>query len=288
MSRMDTTPARSVEALVRAGVRLLEAHSDSPRLDTELLIAHALGWSRTALYARRSEPLEPAASARCLELLHERQTGRPVAQIVGEREFWSLPLLVTPDVLTPRPESELLVERALTHLPEGATASVLDLGTGSGAVALAIAKERAAAVVHGTDVSEAALAVARQNAARTGLGQVTFSAGDWFAAAAGQYDVIVSNPPYIGETEWPAVAEALRFEPRTALTSGTDGLDAIRRIVAGSSAFLAPGGWLVLEHGRGQASAVQALLNGAGFIAVTTALDLARHPRVTEGQLASA
>jgi release factor glutamine methyltransferase len=288
MSRMDTTPARSVEALVRAGVRLLEAHSDSPRLDTELLIAHALGWSRAALYARRSEPLEPAASARCLALLHERQTGRPVAQIVGEREFWSLPLRVTPDVLTPRPETELLVERALTHLPEDEPARVLDLGTGSGAVALAIATERPAAVVHGTDVSAAALAVARQNAARTGLGQVTFSAGDWFAAASGQYDVIVSNPPYIGDTEWPAVAAALRFEPRIALTSGTDGLDAIRRIVAGSSAFLAPGGWLVLEHGRGQASAVQALLNGAGFIAVTTALDLARHPRVTEGQLASA
>ncbi len=285
MSPMEQNPAHSVEALVRAGVRLLEGRSDSPRLDTEVLLAHALGWSRAALYARRGDALPAEASARCLALIHARQSGRPVAQIVGEREFWSLPLLVTADVLTPRPETELLVERALSRIPVSAGVRVLDLGTGSGAIAIALATERPAATVQATDRSEAALVIARRNAERHVLTRVGFSCGDWFAATSGRFDVIVSNPPYIGETEWPTLGPELSFEPRTALTAGPEGLDALRQIVAGAPDFLVPGGWLLLEHGAGQARAVQSLLQAHGFTQVTTAVDLAGHPRVTEGCL---
>jgi release factor glutamine methyltransferase len=275
----------TVEALLRAGVRLLEGASASPRLDAEVLLAHALGWTRAALFARRDEPLAPADAQRCLDLLAARRAGRPVAQVTGRREFWSLVLEVTPDVLTPRPDTETLVERALARLPEGAPARVLDLGTGSGAVALAIAQERPAAAVTATDASAAALAVAARNAQGLGLGRVALAAGDWLAAVPGaRFDVIVSNPPYLADADWAGADPELAFEPRAALAAGVDGLDALRRIVAGAPAHLVPGGWLLLEHGAGQGPAVRALLAAAGFDGVLTSTDLGGNPRVTEGR----
>lgn len=275
--------AAAVEALLRAGVRLLDGTSASSRLDAELLLAFTLGWTRTALFARREVTVEAAAAGRYLTALHARRGGRPVAQIIGWREFWSLEFEVTPDVLTPRPETELLVEMALRRLPAGGR--VLDLGTGTGAVALAVASERPEAGILATDRSAAALAIARRNAARLGLERVRFAAGDWFAAAGdGLFDVVVSNPPYVADGELAAAGPELAFEPREALAAGPDGLDAIRHIVAAAGDHLAPGGWLLLEHGATQGEATRGLLAAAGFGHVTTSRDLAGLPRVTEGQ----
>jgi release factor glutamine methyltransferase len=275
----------SVEALLRAGVRLLAGAGASPRLDAEVLLAHALGRSRTALFTTRAEAVPADIAEHYLGMIRERQVRRPVAQITGRREFWSLELEVTPDVLTPRPETELLVERALAHLAGDVAATVLDLGTGTGAVALALASERPPLAVTATDNSSAALAVARRNALRLGLQRVSLRQGDWFDAVGdAQFDLIVSNPPYIADAEWPTTDAELQFEPRAALAAGADGLDALRVIVAGSPPHLAHGGWLLLEHGAGQGPAVAALLLAAGFSSVATSRDLAGLPRVTEGR----
>lgn len=278
------SPAASVEALLRAGVRLLAEASESPRLDAEVLLAHALGWTRTALFTSRTQAVPVEVSGSYLAMIRSRQGGRPVAQLTGRREFWSLDLAVTPDVLTPRPDTETLVERVLACLPQTGTARVLDLGTGSGAVALAIATERPDFAIVATDQSAAALAVARRNAESTGL-RVRFATGDWFAAVSGErFDAIVSNPPYLDDGELAAAGPDLAFEPRVALTAGADGLAAIRIIVAGAPDHLLPGGWLLLEHGAGQAPAVRGLLARTGFGQVATTADLAGLPRVTEGR----
>jgi release factor glutamine methyltransferase len=286
MDAETQSPPATVEALLRAGVRLLAATSRTPRLDAELLLANALGCSRTRLFTARDESVRTAAGERFRALLAERRAGRPVAQLTGRREFWSLDLAVTPDVLTPRPETELLVERALARIAGHRSPRVLDLGTGSGAVALAIAAERGDAALLATDASPAALAVARVNASALGLAQLDFACGDWFAAAGtGQFDLIVSNPPYVADDEWAGSDPELAFEPRAALAAGPDGLDALRVIVAGAPAHLAPGGWLVLEHGASQGGAVRDLVRRAGLGSVATTADLAGLPRVTEGRL---
>lgn len=275
----------TIEALLRAGLRLLEGHSASPRLDAELLLAHALGATRTALFLRRAEPVGHAAAEAYLAAIGQRRSGRPVAQLTGTREFWSLPLAVTPDVLVPRPETELLVERALARLPARATPRVLDLGTGSGAVALAIASERPDCEVLATDLSAAALEVAGGNAVALGLGRVRFAAGDWYAAAGdAPFDVIVSNPPYLADEELAGADPGLAFEPRIALTSGAEGLDALRTIAAGARAHLRPGGWLLVEHAPAQGEAVRELFRAAGLDAIATLPDLAARPRVTEAR----
>ena len=207
-----------------------------------------------------------------------------MAYITGRQGFWSLELEVTPATLIPRAETELLVELALARLPCDTACSVADLGTGSGAIALAIASERPLAKVVATDASAAALAVAQRNAARLGITHVRFAQGDWLAPLAGQaFDLIVSNPPYI-EAADPHLGEGdLRFEPATALASGADGLDAIRRIVHAAPAHLDPGGWLLFEHGWNQGEASRALLAGAGYAEVFTARDLERRERVSGG-----
>ena len=257
------------------------------RLDAELLMAHVLGKPRTWLYAFGDSILTAAQQAAFDGLTARRAAGEPVAYLTGRRGFWTLDLQVTPDTLIPRPETELLVELSLALLPPDVPSDVLDLGTGSGAIALAIASERPQARVTAVDASVGALVVARANAEAHGLGNVTFYQGDWYAPLDGaRFALIASNPPYI-EAADPHLAQGdLRFEPRTALASGSYGLDDIRAIIAGAPRHLLPGGWLLIEHGWNQGAAVRALLISAGFTDVATERDLEDRERVSLGRLA--
>lgn len=257
---------------------------DDARLEAELLLAHALQRPRSWFYAHAGDVLDADGSRAFEALLRRRDQGEPVAQIIGHRGFWSLDLAVTADTLIPRPETELLVELALEHLPPEQMGQVLDLGTGTGAIALAIASERPLVDVTAVDASQAALDVARANAADTGL-PLRLLQGDWFAPVAGEvFRMIVSNPPYIAEGDPHLQQGDLRFEPRSALASGPDGLDAIRRITAQAPTHLLPDGWLLIEHGHDQGSAVRGLFTAAGFLRVSTARDLEGRERVTLGR----
>src|SRR5690606_17782869 len=236
-----------------------------PRIDpgeAVMLLLHLLDRPQAWLYAHGDAAVPAAAVAGFRALVARREAGEPVAYLVGRRGFWTLDLAVTPDTLIPRPETELLVEQALARIAPGVPARVADLGTGSGAIALAIASERPLARVVATDRSEAALAVARANASTHGLhGRVEFRAGDWFAPVAGErFDLVASNPPYIADGDPHLGQGDLRHEPASALSSGADGLDAIRVLVASAPVHLVPGGWLLLEHGFDQARAVRSLL----------------------------
>ena len=253
------------------------------RLDTQWLLEHLLGRPRSWLLAHDDTELTAAQAADLQAGLARRAAGEPLAYVVGEREFRGLALQVTPAVLVPRPETELLVDWALEHLPHGAALDVVDLGTGSGAIALALQHERPQARVLASDASAEALAMAQGNAKRLGLA-VAFVQGDWWAPLAGRrYALAVSNPPYVAGDD-PHLA-ALSHELRIALTPEGDGLTAIRRIVAGAPAHLLPGAWLLLEHGHDQADAVQQLLRDAGFEAMRTRNDLAGLPRCTGARL---
>lgn len=277
----------TTEQLLSEGARLLSPISDSPRLDAELLLAHVLEQRREYLYRTLSDAVPTAAAARYAALLALRAAHCPLAQIIGRRDFWSFSLRVTEDTLVPRPETELLVEQALSHIPPLGTQAIADLGTGTGAIAMAIASERPQCRVVATDLSHEALAVARHNAHELELGSISFHFGDWFAALNGEkFALIVSNPPYIADDEWHETDPDLGFEPRLALSGGRDGLTDIRRIISAAPAHLDSGGWLLLEHGFRQAAAVQQLLKQAGFESIHTWNDLAGQPRVTEGQLA--
>ncbi|HEY4530764.1 MAG TPA: peptide chain release factor N(5)-glutamine methyltransferase [Luteimonas sp.] len=258
--------------------------------EATLLLLHVLERTRSWLYAHGDEAVAPEQSERLDTLVTRRLAGEPVAYLLGRRGFWTLDLAVTPDTLIPRPETELLVEQALERLPPDRGVRVADLGTGSGAVALAIASERALARVTATDRSGAALDVARGNARTHGLdGRVVFRQGDWFAPLAGEcFDLIASNPPYIAEADPHLEQGDLRHEPPGALASGSDGLDAIRIIVADAPAHLVPAGWLLLEHGHDQGPAVHALLEAGGFVDVATVRDLEQRDRVSLGRLPGA
>ncbi|HEY1724909.1 MAG TPA: peptide chain release factor N(5)-glutamine methyltransferase [Steroidobacteraceae bacterium] len=278
-----TDPAGpSVRALLERGVALLANSSTSARLDAELLLACALGRPRSHLAAHDDEPIENSRQGYYQALLARRAQGEPLAYITGEREFWSLPLVVNGDVLIPRPETELAVERCLA-LRDAAPALIADLGTGSGAIALALARERPRWRVVATDRSAESLAVARDNATRCGVGAVEFRLGRWFEPLPEQcFDLIVSNPPYIAEHD-PALAQ-LRYEPAMALVAGATGMEALRDIVAQASGHLQPGGWLVLEHGINQAAELSVALVNAGFTRVRCHADLTGRDRVTEAQ----
>jgi release factor glutamine methyltransferase len=257
---------------------------DAARLEAELLLAHAMQRPRSWFYAHASDVLDAADADAFEALVKRRLHGEPVAQITGQRGFWSLELTVTADTLIPRPETELLVELALDRMPRAEPLRVLDLGTGTGAIALAIASERPLADVTATDASAGALAVAAGNARDAGL-PVRFLPGDWFAAVPReQFDLVLSNPPYIADDDPHLQQGDLRFEPRTALASGADGLDAIRAICAGTPAHLAPGGWLLVEHGFEQGAAVRDLFRAAGLEQVATERDLEHRDRVTLGR----
>jgi release factor glutamine methyltransferase len=272
----------------------LLSHISVARLEAEVLLAHVLQVPRSALSAHPEQRIDAATAARYQALLGRRAAGEPVAYILGEREFWSLPLTVSPAVLIPRPETELVVERTLAllepahgvsaaHGAHAAHRRVADLGTGSGAVALALASERPGWQVLATDLSAAALRVARGNAERLGLQRVEFIAGDWLAPLAGRrFHAIVSNPPYVAADD--AAMTTLRHEPAAALTPGPTGLEALRHLIASAAAHLEPHAWLVLEHGAQQAAPVAAALVAAGYARVRCHRDLAGHERVTEAQ----
>lgn len=272
----------TIDQIIRQAAQQIGAASPSPRLDAEVLVMHATGLARTALITRAQELLSPESEVRLQELFARRKRGEPVAYLTGKREFWSLDLRVTPDVLIPRPETELLVEQALMRIPEKTEWTIADLGTGSGAIALAIAKERPRCRVIATDASETALAIAQANAIRLAINNIEFRHGEWLDPLADQVlDMIVSNPPYIAEQDPHLSQGDVRFEPRSALVAGADGLEAIRTITAGARRHLRHGGFLLLEHGFDQASAVRAALAGQGFTAVATFPDLQGLPRIS-------
>lgn len=253
------------------------------RLDAQLLLGAVLGRPRSWLLAHDDAALDAAQQLRFAALCARRAAGEPVAYLLGSKEFHGLTLAVDHNVLVPRPETETLVDWALELLRGDAQQrAVLDLGTGSGAIALAIACAHAAARVCATDISSAALAVARSNGERLGVA-VEWLAGDWWAPLAGRrFDLVLANPPYVDAGD-PHLA-ALVHEPHGALTPGADGLAALRAIVAHAGAHLRRGGWLLLEHGWAQAPAVQALLRDRGFVAIATRSDLAGQPRCTGGR----
>lgn len=274
------------DLLAESAAGLADRAEAGARAEAEILLAHCLGCDRTALWARPETAVPSAVAAACRALARRRAAGEPVAYLVGHRGFWTLELEVTPAVLIPRPETELLVEQVLAAFPADAPVRLVDLGTGSGAIALAVAAERPCWEILATDAAADALAVARRNAARLGLAAVAFRLGDWTQACrrGERFSVIVSNPPYVAEGD-PHLAEGdLPWEPRAALVAGPDGLDAIRRLVATAPAHLAPGGWLLLEHGADQGAAVRAILAGAGLDAVHTVRDLAGLERVSGGR----
>ena len=253
--------------------------------DAGHLLQQVLGRSRAWLVAHGDAPVAAPDARRFAMLVERRAAGEPVAYLTGSRGFWTLDLAVTPATLIPRPETELLVELALARIPSDVESRIADLGTGSGAIALAIAKERPRARVVATDASSDALDVAGQNAGRAGIANVEFRHGDWLAPLAGEhFDLIASNPPYIAFGD-PHLGEGdLRFEPASALSSGEDGLDAIRAIVRDAPSHLRAGGWLLLEHGWEQGEAVRALLRDAGFVEIATERDLEGRDRVSLGR----
>lgn len=252
------------------------------RREAELLLQHAMRVDRAWLFAHADDGVPAALAGQFRCYVSRRAEGEPIAYITGRREFFGLDLVVTPDVLIPRPETELLVELALEKIPHDADARIADLGTGSGAIALAIAHERPRARVLAADASAAALVVAQSNARRLGLANVEFVDSDWLAALAGrEFDLIASNPPYIALGDAHLDRGDLRFEPALALSSGSDGLDAIRTIARDARRHLARGGWLLFEHGYDQGAAVREILIAFGYADAATALDLEDRDRVT-------
>jgi len=243
-----------------------EIPSDTPRLDAEILLAHCLAVPRSYLFTYPEQLITDEQYQQFSILLNRRKLGEPIAYITGHKEFWGLNLLSTNAALTPRPETELLVERVLACAP--AQASILDLGTGTGAIALALAKERPHWQIIATDISKKALDLAEKNAQQLALKNITFYQGDWFSALPAQqrFDVIVSNPPYIAEDDPHLSHPSLKYEPYNALVSGKDGLDAIRLLIAKAADYLKPNGYLLIEHGHDQSAAVVGLLTTAGFI----------------------
>ncbi|QID17125.1 peptide chain release factor N(5)-glutamine methyltransferase [Nitrogeniibacter mangrovi] len=275
---MAAEPPSLGEALAHASARI-------GRVDARILLAHVLDKPVSYLVAFPERALSDAQQASLRELVRRRESGEPVAYLVGEREFYGRRFHVGPQVLIPRPETELLVDLAREAFPSGA-GRVLDLGTGSGALAVTLACEWPAAEVVAVDASEAALSMAAKNAARLGA-SVRWVRSDWFEALAGEapFDLIVSNPPYVGDADPHLSQGDVRFEPRTALAAGADGLDDIRRIVAAAPAFLRTGGCLLVEHGYDQAAAARELMEVGPFIGVHSWCDLAGIQRVTGARL---
>ena len=277
----------TVGALLDKAVRDLAADRDAAeaRREAQVLLGFALGVTRAWVTTHPDQAADSEAAARFRSLVALRVSGHPVAYLVGVKEFYGLPLRVTPDVLIPRPETEELVEAALERLPRDEARKVLDLGTGSGCIAVAIARQRPAAQVTAVDSSTSALALARENAAALDV-EVEFLPSDWFAALGGRrFDLIVANPPYVAADDPHLRRGDLRFEPRPALAAGADGLAELRRIVGAAPKYLRPRAWLLLEHGYNQAEACRDLLRDAGFGELVFRADIAGLPRIAGGRL---
>ncbi|MGN6591777.1 MAG: peptide chain release factor N(5)-glutamine methyltransferase [Terriglobales bacterium] len=259
--------------LAEAAARLGAVGVPQPRLTAEVLLAHLLRRERGFLYAHPEQELTPGETAAFTALLQRRAAGEPLQYLTGVQEFHGRPFAVSPAVLIPRPETELVVAAALDLLTPEAAARVVDVGTGSGCIAVTLALERPCATVIATDISPAALALARRNAAALGA-RVEFVESDLLAAAPGPFDLVISNPPYIAEGDWPALQREVRdHEPRTALLAGLAGTEIYARLIPQAHAALRPGGWLVLELGYDSAPAVRALLAGGGWSRVATRRD---------------
>lgn len=286
----QTKTQHSIEQVLTSACALLDNASTSSAADAEILLCHTLVCTRSHLLAWPHKMLTTAQLDRYQKLIDLRVSGRPVAYLTGFREFWSLPLKVDESTLIPRPETETLVEFVLERFGADAALDVADLGTGSGAIACALASERPGWNIVASDVSIAALDVARDNARMLGLNNICFVHGDWFDALANEsrFDLIVSNPPYIAAADPHLSTGDIMFEPVTALVSGADGLDDIRRITAQATGRLKTGGWLVLEHGYDQQPAVAAILRSAGFTDIELQCDLANIPRMAAGRHAGA
>lgn len=271
----------TVGAALRKALHELELTSPTPRLDAEVLLMHACGLDRSGLITHHEMALTGEQQQRLYSLLDRRKHGEPAAYLTGTREFWSMELCVTSATLIPRPETELLVEKALEHIPHDAEWTIADLGTGCGAIALALAKERPRCRIVATDISSAALEVAKSNAKKLGLANIEFLEGDWFAPLVREtFDMIVSNPPYVRVGDPHLKLGDVRFEPATALVSSADGLDAIRHIALHAREFIRPGGLLLFEHGWDQAVTVGELLRQHSYRDMVCHQDLAGHTRV--------
>ncbi|MBK6743781.1 MAG: peptide chain release factor N(5)-glutamine methyltransferase [Hydrogenophilales bacterium] len=274
-----------LDALLADAARRLAETSPTPRLDARLLARHALGVSETWLIAHGRDAIEAEQATRIEALIDRRAAGEPVAYILGAREFYARVFKVTPDTLIPRPETEHLIEAALECLANRPALCVLDIGTGTGCIAITLKLVRPEWTVTAVDLSPATLAVARENGAALGA-EVAWLESDLFAALGGQrFDLIVSNPPYVASADPHLTQGDLRFEPATALASGPDGLDTLRAIVKSAPTYLEPPGWLILEHGYDQADAVGSLLRDAGFKDSFLIRDLAGQARVSGGRL---
>lgn len=287
METEAAAPATTLSGLVRAFTARLRNHTDTPRREAEWLVLHAAGLQRSALYAHPDRPLPGPALGRAEKLLARRLRGEPLAYLLGSWGFWDLELATPRGVLVPRPETERLVEIVLEELAADAPLRVLDLGTGTGCIALALARERPRWEIVGTDAYPAALEAARRNAERAGVARIRWLQGDWYAAVADEppFDAIVCNPPYVPQGH-PCFHEepALRFEPREALEGGPAGLSALRTVILGAPRHLQPGGLLAVEHAWNQARRVRPLFARAGFIALRTEKDLEKRDRVTLGR----
>jgi release factor glutamine methyltransferase len=276
---------QTINTALRNATRLLQQSSDSPLLDAEILLAKILGNNRTFLRTWPERELKPEQLNDYNQLVLLRQQGQPIAYLTGVREFWSREFIVTPNVLIPRPETELLIELSLKLIPKDKAFKLLDLGTGSGIIAITIAAERPHAIVSAVDCSDAALKVAAANAANNQVKNIQFYQSNWFSnVPAGKFDLILSNPPYVSEND-PHLDEGdLRFEPKLALVSAANGLADIKTIAESACQHLEFGGYLLFEHGYNQQDTVQNLLYSLSFRNIATHVDLAGKPRVTLGQ----
>jgi len=286
---MNALPSQIAELRRDASRRLAEAGQRSPVLEADLLLSAASGLERTQLIAWPQRSLSAAQQQRFEQLIRRRLAGEPIAYLLGKREFWSLTLQVSPATLIPRPETETLVEQALKALPASAPLRVLDLGTGSGAIAAALARERPHWTLIGIERDAAALSVAACNAKQLQLSNLDLVRGHWSNALGNAcVDAMLSNPPYVRADDAHLNQGDLRFEPVTALVSGNDGLDAIRAIIADAPRCLRPGGLLAIEHGWDQAPSLRTLLQARGFEAIETLRDLSGQERVTRARRSSA
>ena len=273
-----------VSQLLLSAIQQLNELSDSPRLDAEVLLAHSLDKTRTWLITWPDRDLSENEINQFQQLLRRRIAGEPIAHITGQREFWSMSLNVSPDTLIPRPDTELMVEQILEHYPADTSITLADMGTGSGAIALALASERANWKIIATDRSAAALHIARKNARQLTLDNIVFKQGSWFEPLTGtRFNVIASNPPYIAKQDPHLSQGDVRFEPVSALASGEDGLDDIRQICEQARQYLEHKGMLIVEHGFDQKSEIREIFTINGYQTITQVHDLSQNPRLTFG-----